>query len=77
MTLSLTGGETHSLTQSHHPTPHLTCTVSPVSPSLTHRSHPSLTSPTTLKGGTERPATETQKPNPRRRPATHPMDGQQ
>lgn len=49
-TLSLTGGETHSPTQSHHPTPPLTCTVSPVPPSPTGQSRQSLSSPTPLMG---------------------------
>jgi hypothetical protein len=56
---SLTASETHSLTQSHHPTPPLTCTVSPVSPSLTVQSHPSLTSLTTLRSETTETETET------------------
>lgn len=38
--------------QSHHPTPHLTCDFPTVPSSPTSHSHPSPTSPTTLRSGT-------------------------
>lgn len=56
---SLTGGETARLTQSHQPTPALTCEVSPVSPSLTTSPTLSLTSLTTLRSETARQETGT------------------
>lgn len=75
-TVSLTAPETHSLTQSHHPTPPLTCTVSPVSPSLKGQSRVSLTSLTPLRGETPR-LTETET-NHSHQPPTHPArDGGQ
>lgn len=82
-TPSLTGGETPSLTKSHHPAPPLTCEVSPVSPSLKPQFHPSLISLTTLRGETVRPRLRPEPPTPHGQPAqrhssrsaTPPMDG--
>jgi hypothetical protein len=71
-TPSLTAPWDYQSHQSHHRTPPLTCEVSPVPPSLTSESHPSLTSLTTLRSETTETETETSQ---RARVSPNPMDG--